>query len=66
VSLNTRDCELTAVFHVPLSSRTKAGLSVLVKPDAADDLVGPITHIVIIVRPYSATAFAGLDWNKLI
>jgi hypothetical protein len=37
-----------------------------VKPDAADDIVGLITHIVIIVRPYSATAFAGLDENKLI
>jgi hypothetical protein len=33
-----------------------------VKPDDPDDdIAGLITHIVIIVRPYSAKAFAGFD-----
>jgi hypothetical protein len=33
-----------------------------VKHDAPDDdIAGPITHKAIVVRPYSATAFAGFD-----
>jgi hypothetical protein len=63
VSLNIRDCELMAGFHAPLSSRTTAGLSVLAGEayDTDDDIADPITHIVIIVRPYAAKAFAGFD-----
>jgi hypothetical protein len=36
------------------------------KIDAPDYFAVTLSHIVIIVRPYSATAFAGLDQNKLI